>query len=149
VGEAPGRQEDVSGVPFVGQAGKVLDKGLAKVSLSREDVVVTNAVKCRPVSNRTPESDEIEACSPYLIREIEALDAYVILALGNVAAEALLGFSGITSIRGTWHRLDAEKERWVMPTFHPAYILRKGLDSDTYHQFVLDIQTFAERAMDA
>jgi uracil-DNA glycosylase family 4 len=151
VGEAPGRNEDERGTPFIGQAGFILDRVLKDVFISeraRQETFVTNAVKCRPPGNRDPKFSEIRACvSAYLTREIELVDPYVILALGNPAAWALIGQTGITSLRGTWHRLDSERERWVLVTYHPAFILRQGLDSDAAEMFHDDLNMFANRAI--
>lgn len=150
VGEAPGRNEDERGVPFIGRAGQILDTELVEAFITpnaRSEVFVTNVVKCRPPGNRQPKTAESRACSLYLAAEIEALDPFVILALGNPAAWELLHETGITRIRGTWHRLDRERETWVMPTFHPAFVDRQGRASLAAQQFRDDIQTFATKAI--
>ena len=151
VGEAPGRNEDEQGKPFVGQAGKLLDSVLNSAFMTeqaRREVFVTNAVKCRPPGNRTPTDTETDACFSYLLREIEQVDPYVILALGNAAASVLLGETGITRLRGTWHRLDSERVRFVMPTFHPAYVLYQGGWGSAAHSlFVDDVTMFANKAI--
>lgn len=151
VGEAPGRNEDERGMPFVGRAGKVLDRALNEAfftEYARVDTVVTNVVKCRPPGNRDPVESEIDACvSAYLTREIEAVNATTLLACGNVAAQALLGETGVTRLRGTWHRLDADEDRRVLVTWHPAYIVYRGLDSEAWDQFRGDVNTFANRVI--
>lgn len=151
VGEAPGRNEDARGIPFIGQAGRILDKGLERAfvtPLARKETFVTNAVKCRPPHNRDPKFSEIKTCvSAYLTREIELVDPFTILALGNPAAWALLRCSGVSALRGDWHRLDSERERWVRVTYHPAFILRQGLDSEAADMFQEDLDTFAARAI--
>lgn len=124
VGEAPGEDEDEQGVPFVGSSGKMLDKMLTSVGLDPSTVYIANVVKCRPPKNRVPQVAEIAACSGYLFRQIQLVKPKVILTLGQTAGRAILGgekWPGMISIRGKWQRaLDAD----VMPTFHPAYLLR-------------------------
>lgn len=148
VGEAPGRNEDKDNVPFVGRSGWLLNRELLRRGVTRDDIPVTNAVKCRPTShggkyNATPSPLDIITCvDAYLTHEIEALDARHILAIGNVAASALLGTTGIQMLRDSWHLLDAERERWVLVTYHPAYVLRQGLDSEVAQQFRSDIEEF-------
>lgn len=123
IGEAPGRDEDLKGRPFVGRAGMLLTKIIKAMGLSREDVYITNVVKCRPPGNRNPALDEIIECLPYLEKQIELIKPKVICALGSVAAQTLTGkHTGISSLRGRFHEyLDIP----VMPTFHPAACLRK------------------------
>jgi uracil-DNA glycosylase family 4 len=127
VGEGPGREEDQQGRPFVGAAGRLLTDIIVKgMKLLREDVYICNIVKCRPPNNRNPEPDEIEACEPFLIKQLEAIKPKVIVALGNVAVKTLLKTSeGITSLRGAWKTYQGIP---VMPTFHPAYLLRNPKD---------------------
>ncbi len=124
VGEAPGAQEDRKGLPFVGPAGQMLGNMLQHVlGLDRESVYISNAVKCRPPNNRTPGLEEIATCRPFLMQQIQAVKPKIILSLGTPAAQTLLGTTGeITSLRGTWQELDSIP---VLPTFHPAYLLRK------------------------
>lgn len=128
VGEGPGGDEDRLGVPFVGKAGQLLDRILAAVDLRREDVYVTNIVKCRPPGNRTPEPDEQDACRRWLDPQLALLRPDVIVTLGNTPTQAMLGTRlGITRARGTWHRYREPGggwEAWLMPMFHPAYLLR-------------------------
>ena len=122
VGEGPGAEEDARGEPFVGRAGKKLDEMIESIGLSRAEVYIANIVKCRPPRNRDPEKDEIETCVPFLTRQIEAIRPKVIVALGSPAAKTLLGTrTGITRLRGQWHDFFGTP---VMPTFHPAYLLR-------------------------
>lgn len=122
VGEGPGRQEDEAGRPFVGAAGQLLDRMLQAIHLDRTQVFIANVVKCRPPQNRTPTDEEIEACAPFLARQIALVDPEVILVLGATAAKALLGAdTRITQVRGQWQPWG---ERAVMPTYHPAYLLR-------------------------
>jgi DNA polymerase len=122
IGEGPGAEEDARGEPFVGRAGKKLDEMISAIGLAREDVYIANIVKCRPPKNRDPERDEIETCSPFLEKQIEAIGPKVIVTLGAPAAKTLLGTRiGITKLRGEWHSFRGVP---VMPTFHPAYLLR-------------------------
>ena len=122
VGEGPGADEDRIGEPFVGRAGQLLNAMLPSIGLRREDVYIANVVKCRPPGNRDPEPDEAAACLPFLRRQIELIDPAVIVCLGRVAARHLLGTTApISSYRGRWTRWSG---RDVLPTFHPAYLLR-------------------------
>lgn len=122
VGEGPGAEEDRRGEPFVGRAGKKLDEMIAAIGLSREQVYIANIVKCRPPKNRDPERDEIEACSPFLRKQIQAIEPKVIVTLGGPATKTLLETkTGITRLRGQWAEFAGIP---VMPTFHPAYLLR-------------------------
>lgn len=123
VGEGPGMDEDAQGYPFVGAAGQLLDRMIAAMGLSRDEVYVCNIVKCRPPNNRKPEPDEMAACSPYLAEQLELVAPQVIVALGATAVQGLLGTTeGITRLRGTWKLYQSRIP--VMPTFHPAYLLR-------------------------
>jgi len=122
IGEGPGAEEDLQGRPFVGAAGELLNNMLSKLGLRREEVYIGNVVKCRPPGNRNPEPEEIRACLPFLKQQIAAIRPEVIVTLGKIATDALLGVTEpITKIRGRWRRY--EKIR-VMPTFHPSYLLR-------------------------
>jgi DNA polymerase len=122
VGEGPGAEEDARGEPFVGRAGRKLDEMITSIGLSRAEVYIANIVKCRPPKNRDPEKDEIETCQPFLTRQIEAIAPRAIVALGSPAAKTLLNTrTGITRLRGQWHEFHGIP---VMPTFHPAYLLR-------------------------
>ncbi len=128
VGEAPGEQEDLQGRPFVGRAGQLLTKFLNLYGVSRDKVYITNVVKCRPPNNRNPAPDEIEACYPFLEKQIELIAPEVILCLGAFAARTILNLpekTPISRIRGKEHRVKfREREIVVIPTFHPAYLLR-------------------------
>lgn len=122
IGEAPGADEDLQGLPFVGAAGQLLNNLLSKLGLRREEVYITNVVKSRPPGNREPEPDEIEACRPFLLKQIEAVRPRVIVTLGRVATQVVLRTKEpLTRIRGRWQRYDHIR---VMPTFHPSYLLR-------------------------
>jgi len=122
VGEAPGADEDRLGEPFVGRAGQLLDKMIAAMGWTRESVYIANVLKCRPPGNRDPQSDEVTACEPFLARQIEAIGPRVIVTLGKPAAHLLLRTSApISALRGTWKEFRGTP---VMPTFHPAYLLR-------------------------
>lgn len=122
VGEGPGRDEDLAGLPFVGEAGKLLTKIITAMGLTREEVYICNVVKCRPPKNRDPEDDEVEACLPFLKEQLNLIRPHVICILGRVAGQALLGKDfTITRERGSWYSF---MEIPVMPTFHPAYLLR-------------------------
>ena len=123
VGEAPGQNEDETGLPFVGRAGQLLDKILAAVRLdSEKDVYICNIAKCRPPNNRTPTTEEIAACKPYILEQIRLVDPKIILLTGATAVKALTGDRrGITKIRGTWMEWEG---RLCMPVFHPSYLLR-------------------------
>ncbi|VAX31590.1 Uracil-DNA glycosylase, family 4 [hydrothermal vent metagenome] len=124
VGEGPGKDEDEQGFPFVGRAGKKLTEIIEKgMGLNREqDTYICNIVKCRPPGNRDPEADEVSACKPFLLKQLEAIKPKVIVALGKPASSTLLGRSvPITKERGTWHEFEGIQ---LMLTFHPAYLLR-------------------------
>ena len=122
VGEAPGRDEDQQGVPFVGRAGQLLTKIIEAIDLRREDVYIANVIKCRPPKNRNPEPDEIETCQPYLFAQIDAIQPKVIVALGAFAVKTLLQRDeSISKLRGRTFDYRGAK---LIPTFHPAYLFR-------------------------
>ena len=122
VGEAPGADEDVQGIPFVGRAGQLLTKIIEAIELRREDVYIANVIKCRPPQNRNPEPDEVETCEPFLFRQIDVIKPKVIVALGKFAAQALLRSDApISRLRGRVFEYRGAK---LIPTFHPAYLLR-------------------------
>jgi DNA polymerase len=122
VGEAPGADEDAQGEPFVGRAGQLLTKIIEAIGLKREDVYIANLIKCRPPGNRNPEPDEVEQCEPFLFRQIDTIKPKVIVALGKFAAQALLRTSDpITRLRGREYKY---RDAVLMPTYHPAYLLR-------------------------
>jgi DNA polymerase len=127
VGEAPGADEDAKGEPFVGRAGQLLTEIITKgMRLRREDVYICNVIKCRPPGNRNPEPDEVGSCEPFLIRQLRAIGPEVIVALGKFAAQALLrSKTPISQLRGRWFDYQGIM---VMPTFHPAYLLRNPGD---------------------
>lgn len=122
VGEGPGAEEDKQGVPFVGRAGQLLTKMINAMGLERDDVYICNVVKCRPPDNRDPEPDEIEACEPFLKKQLSAIQPKIIVGLGRYACQTLLQTkTSMSQIRGVWHEYEGIK---FMPTFHPAYLLR-------------------------
>ena len=122
IGEGPGADEDEQGLPFVGRAGKLLDRMILAVGLKRAEVYICNVVKCRPPENRTPEKDEVEACSPFLYRQIESVNPRLICCLGAPAVRTVLGVKeGITKIRGRFYDFGPRK---ALATVHPAYVLR-------------------------
>jgi DNA polymerase len=123
VGEGPGADEDAQGEPFVGKAGQLLDRMIGAMGFSRDEVYVCNIVKCRPPGNRKPEPQEMAACAPYLAEQLSLVAPKVLVALGATAVEGMLGpVGGITRIRGSWRLYKGTIP--VMPTFHPAYLLR-------------------------
>jgi uracil-DNA glycosylase family 4 len=122
VGEGPGQEEDRQGLPFVGRAGKLLTQMIEAMGLERKDVYICNVVKCRPPSNRTPENDETSTCQPFLERQLAVIRPKVIVCLGNVASQALLGGGEpMARVRGKWFNWRGAK---LLPTYHPAYLLR-------------------------
>jgi DNA polymerase len=127
VGEAPGRDEDVQGEPFVGRAGQLLTEIITRgMRLRREDVYICNVIKCRPPDNRNPEPDEVATCEPFLLRQLQLIGPDVIVALGKFAAQTLLRSKApITKLRGRWYDFHGIR---LMPTFHPAYLLRNPAD---------------------
>jgi uracil-DNA glycosylase family 4 len=122
VGEAPGRDEDIQGRPFVGRAGQLLTKIINAMDFSREEVYITNIVKCRPPDNRNPHADEMDCCRDYLLRQIAIIQPKVIVTLGKVAAGFFIQSDlGMTALRGEFRDFQGIK---VMPTFHPSYLIR-------------------------
>ncbi len=122
IGEGPGYDEDVQGRPFVGKAGQLLTKILQSINLPREEVYIANIIKCRPPQNRNPEPDEIQSCSPFLMKQISVIQPKIICALGTFSAQTLLKTeTKITALRGKLFDLEGIK---VMPTYHPAFLLR-------------------------
>jgi uracil-DNA glycosylase len=122
VGEGPGADEDAQGLPFVGRAGKLLTQMIEAMGLQRKDVYICNVVKCRPPENRQPEEDEVNTCSPFLLRQIDVIAPKVIVCLGAVAAKTLLQTNrGISQFRGQWLEFRGRK---LLATYHPAYLLR-------------------------
>src|SRR5581483_5869167 len=122
IGEAPGADEDQQGEPFVGRAGQLLTNMIKAMGLSREDVYIANIIKCRPPSNRTPERDECETCSPFLMQQIKVISPKAIVALGAVAAKTLLAVNApMSELRGNWYDFRGTK---LAVTYHPAFLLR-------------------------
>ena len=122
VGEAPGADEDIQGIPFVGRAGQLLTRIIEAIGLKREDVYIANVIKCRPPGNRNPEPDEVETCEPFLFQQIDIIKPKVIVALGKFGAQTLLRtLDPISRLRGRVYNFRGAK---LVPTFHPAYILR-------------------------
>jgi uracil-DNA glycosylase len=122
VGEAPGADEDIQGIPFVGRAGQLLTKIIEAIGLKREDVYIANVIKCRPPGNRNPDPDEVEQCEPFLFQQIDRIHPKVIVALGTFAAKALLKTQDpISRLRGRVYDYRGAK---LVPTFHPAFLLR-------------------------
>jgi uracil-DNA glycosylase family 4 len=126
VGEGPGAEEDAQGLPFVGPAGQLLTKMISAMGLRRDDVYICNVVKCRPPGNRNPEPDEIGACEPFLRAQLQSIGPEVVVALGKFAAQTLLReATPITRLRGQWRTYQGMR---LMPTFHPAYLLRNPVE---------------------
>jgi uracil-DNA glycosylase family 4 len=122
VGEAPGGDEDIQGIPFVGRAGQLLTKIIEAIGLKRDDVYIANVIKCRPPGNRNPEPDEVETCEPFLFQQIDVIQPKVIVALGKFGAQTLLRtLDPISRLRGRVYDYRGAK---LIPTFHPAYLLR-------------------------
>lgn len=122
IGEGPGRDEDLSGRPFVGAAGQLLDKMIAAIGMKREEVYIANIVKCRPPGNRVPKEEEAQACLPYLRRQVYLIKPRVIVCLGATALKYVIDPEArITKVRGQWVE---RKGYWLMPTYHPAALLR-------------------------
>ena len=140
IGEAPGAEEDKQGLPFVGAAGELLTKIIQAIDMRREDVYIANILKCRPPGNRDPQPDEIAACRGFLERQIELIQPKVIVALGRIAAQALLGNDGpLGQMRGQWYRVRGIP---AMVTYHPAALLRnQGLKRPTWE----DMQQVRDR----
>jgi uracil-DNA glycosylase len=140
VGEGPGADEDEQGLPFVGRAGQLLNRMLQSVGIRREDVYICNIVKCRPPGNRTPERDEVEACSPFLFRQIGAIRPRLICCLGAPAVRTMLGVKeGILKIRGHFYDYGDAK---ALPTVHPAYILRNPREEKILREDFEKIRAF-------
>jgi uracil-DNA glycosylase len=122
VGEAPGADEDIQGIPFVGRAGQLLTKMINAIQFERDDVYIANVIKCRPPQNRNPEPDEVASCEPFLFQQIDAINPKVIVALGKFAAQTLLRTQDpISRLRGRVYTFRGAK---LIPTFHPSFLLR-------------------------
>ncbi len=147
IGEGPGEDEDRQGEPFVGKAGQLLNRMIQAMGFKREEVYIANIVKCRPPHNRNPEPDEIAACEPFLIEQIGVIQPRLICALGNFAAQTLLRTRvKISQLRGRFHDYQGIK---VMPTYHPAYLLRNPQDKrlvwEDLQQVMAELNTHSER----
>ena len=130
VGEGPGADEDEKGEPFVGDAGRMLNRIITAMGIRREDVYICNVVKCRPPGNRNPEADEIGACAPFLLRQLRSVKPEAIVALGKFAAQTLLATKEpISKLRGKFRDFHGIP---LMPTYHPSYLLRSGGNSDSF-----------------
>ena len=130
VGEAPGRDEDLKGEPFVGEAGQILTRLITRMGFTREDVYICNVLKCRPPSNRDPHTDEIEKCGPFMLRQVKAIGPEVIVALGAFAAHTLLQSTvPISKLRGKFHDYHGIP---LMPTYHPSFLLRNRGNNEVY-----------------
>jgi uracil-DNA glycosylase len=140
IGEGPGFEEDVQGRPFVGRAGQLLTKILQSIQLQREEVYITNIVKCRPPQNRNPEPDEIESCNPFLSKQIQAIQPRIICTLGTFASQTVLKTDAkITALRGRFYDRDGVK---IFPTYHPAYLLRNPERKRDVWEDMKQIQTW-------
>ena len=146
IGEAPGRDEDIQGKPFVGRAGQLLDKMLAAINLGEDDVYITNIVYWRPPGNRTPTPQEVQACQPFLERQIELIDPKVLIFLGGAAAKQMLNTSdGIMRLRGKWREFKAgTAEPRAIATLHPAYLLRNPVAKRLAWRDLLEVQAVLE-----
>jgi len=146
IGEAPGRDEDLQGQPFVGRAGQLLDKMLAAIDLGEDDVYITNIVYWRPPGNRTPTPQEVQACQPFLERQIELVDPKVLMFLGGAAAKQMLATSeGIMRLRGKWRQFKAgAAEPRAIATLHPAYLLRNPVAKRLAWRDLLEVQAALE-----
>jgi len=147
VGEAPGKSEDLQGLPFVGRAGKLLDEMLEEIGLNRDKVYITNIVKCRPPSNRDPKDSEIEACKPFLYRQLTLIQPKLVITLGRFSLWTFLSKGvKISQVRGKiFHRIMGKLELIVFPTYHPAYILRNPHQLGTYKEDFRTIRNLIEK----
>lgn len=143
IGEAPGRQEDLKGLPFVGAAGQLLDELLASIGLTRDEVYIANVVKCRPPHNRDPEPIEIETCTPFLARQVELVDPAVIATLGKFATHYILGTQApISVLRGRLYRVGGRR---IVPVFHPAAALYERAKRDVLMADFRRLRTVIDR----
>ncbi len=141
IGEAPGKEEDRQGIPFCGMSGKVLAELLASISLTRDDVFITNTILCRPESNRNPAKDEVENCRQRLDTLIEIIRPKVIVTIGNFATERILGKAGVTKLHGKVHALVFhQREIKVIPVIHPANLLYNGRNPELLQQMKDDFK---------
>jgi len=141
IGEAPGKEEDRQGIPFCGMSGKVLEELLASISLTRDEVFITNTILCRPENNRNPAKDEVENCRQRLDTLIEILKPKVIVTIGNFATERILGKAGVTKLHGKVHALVfQQREIKVIPVIHPANLLYNGRNPELLQQMKDDFK---------
>ena len=147
IGEAPGREEDIQGTPFVGRAGQLLDRMLGAIGLSRDTAYITNMIPWRPPGNRTPAPHEIELCRPFIERHVALAAPKIVVMLGNVASKSLLGTDkGILSLRGTWMEYQSGEARVpALPTLHPAYLLRNPAQKRLVWADLLSLQERIEQ----
>jgi DNA polymerase len=131
VGEAPGREEDLKGLPFVGRAGRLLDRALAEAGLERSEVFITSVIKCRPPENRKPKKGEVDLCRPYLQAQMDLIHPRIVCLMGNTATQAVLGMQGVTTLRGK-----IQQDRFLV-TYHPAAVLR---NNNLMEEFVSDLR---------
>ncbi len=144
VGEGPGADEDEQGLPFVGRAGKLLNRMIQSIGMKREEVYICNIVKCRPPANRTPEKDEVDACSPFLFRQLGAIQPRLVCCLGAPAMKTLLGIKeGITRVRGQIFDFASTK---ALVAYHPAYILRNPREEKVLREDFEKIREFLKSA---
>jgi uracil-DNA glycosylase len=145
VGEAPGEEEDTQGIPFVGRSGKLLDEILTEAGLDvAKDIYVCNIIKCRPPGNRRPSDEETNFCIDYLEEQLKVVNPKVIVALGNTAISGLLPLDGgITKIHGKFFKRGAI---YVVPVYHPSYVLRNGTAGQVYTDFKADLQTAIDKS---
>ena len=150
IGEAPGREEDIQGMPFVGRAGQLLDRMLAAIGLDRQTAYITNMIPWRPPGNRTPAPHEIELCRPFIERHVALASPKIVVMLGNVASKSLLHTDkGILSLRGTWMEFKAgETSIPALPTLHPAYLLRNPAQKRLVWADLLSLQARLEQLRD-
>ena len=147
IGEAPGREEDLQGLPFVGRAGQLLDRMLAAIGLDRQSAYITNMIPWRPPGNRTPAPHEIELCRPFIERHVALAGPKIVVMLGNVASKSLLGTDkGILSLRGTWMEYKFGGAAVpALPTLHPAYLLRNPAQKRLVWADLLSLQERIEQ----
>ena len=138
IGEAPGRDEDIQGKPFVGRSGQLLDRMLASIGLSEENCYISNIVNWRPPQNRNPKPDEIAMCLPFIHKHIELVDPKIILMVGGISMSALTGVNGIMKNRGQWSSIKIGKKDYrALPIYHPAFLLRQpGLKKDAWQDLL-------------
>ena len=149
VGEAPGRDEDIAGVPFVGRSGQLLDRMMAAIGLDRTSAYIANVIPWRPPGNRTPTPQETQICQPFIARQIELADPDILICLGAPSAATLLGIKeGMRRARGRWHVYHTgRREIRAMATFHPAYLLRTPLEKRfVWRDFLAIKQALAQSA---